>query len=337
MHASSSMSHPVKWMDREVGTGSAVLAFKTIMRAFNEVKKMDPETWFTDIIICDDAGVSFRKSIYDGYKGNRRKKKQTQAEEEAMVDMFVMKNVLLHVFSLLGCKVFHKWTLEADDVIGWITRYSSSRKVKSCILTSDADLAQLIDDYTSMLRPEKDELMHYTKKNMEYMVLHTNKAKSPWGCKTAFDVILYKSLVGDTSDNYPGVPGFGGSKWLKLKEYLDANDMTSLDVLRDPDKAFLEYSWLGTKAAQSVFAMYEKHRDMFFTCRKLARIQRRVRAVEMKTFFRHPDSTGPNDPLNAVKQGAGRGFDQAIAALDSYDMFSIIETLENFEVMGAFE
>ena len=333
MHTSTSMTMDVSWAPRPVSTGSAKLAFSTILRVFNRLKKANPTMKMSDIVVCDDWGRSFRKDLFPGYKKKRSEKKRTPEEENAFTDMFVMKNLVLYVLDCLDCHTYAKKRYEADDTIGFLTRIFSRGKVNSCILSSDSDLSQLINPYTSMIRPEGKDLMHYTLSNMAYMVRFNNKNKDYWGCETPYDILLFKALVGDSTDEYPGVPGFGEAKWLKIKEHMKMNDITSANVLADPDTFFSEYGWTG-KAAKKVDEIFIKHKESYLLCKKLAKIQRNGKPVRKKVFYRPSQSEGSMDPINAVYSPGKFDFESAMKALSSYEMRETIETLRDMRVMG---
>ena len=113
---------------------------------------------------------------------------------------------LKKVFQLLGLPIYQLSGFEADDLIGTIAKQA---KCDAIIITGDRDLMQLVTKKIKLYMPVKglsDTIIVDEEKVMERMGVHPNQ------------IIDYKALVGDSSDNYPGVPGIGPKTAIQLIE-----------------------------------------------------------------------------------------------------------------------
>ncbi len=156
---------------------------------------------------------TFRHLKYDGYKAKRKK-----MPEELAVQIPLLKELL----KIMGIRILELAGYEADDIIGTM---SKRNHVMTYILTGDRDSLQLIDDTTTVI---------LTKRGItETLNLDEAGLKAEFGLTPA-QVIDFKSLAGDSSDNIPGVPGIGEKSALAMIEkygnldgiYANINDFT---------------------------------------------------------------------------------------------------------------
>ncbi len=144
------------------------------------------------LIVCfDRPKPTFRKQMYVGYQAKRPK----------MSDDLVPQIDLLHE-TLDKAKIAHFEIdgYEADDLIGTISAQSGKKDLETIIVTGDRDLLQLVNNKVKVLAP----ILGITK-----MVLYDEeKVKEKYGLNPS-QFVDYKALVGDASDNYPGVSGIG--------------------------------------------------------------------------------------------------------------------------------
>ena len=160
-------------------------------------KKLQPDA------ICVAFDVShhtFRVDEYAEYKANR----------EAMPDnMQIQMGLIYEGLEAFNIPIYTKEGYEADDVIGTISKKACALGHKVYILTGDQDSFQLIDKEacTSVIIPTKGVLVHY-----DWEKVHEKLGVYP------DQIIDYKSLRGDTSDNIPGVKGIGEKTAVKLLE-----------------------------------------------------------------------------------------------------------------------
>jgi DNA polymerase-1 len=143
------------------------------------------------LAVCFDTGRTFRDDLYPEYKATREKMPD---------DLRSQIERIREVVQAFGIPIFELEGYEADDVLGAMARQAASEGVHSVILTGDRDLLQLSDEnITIRLAGQKlSEAIDYG----------PSEVKEKLGVSPS-QVVDYKALVGDTSDNIPGVRGVG--------------------------------------------------------------------------------------------------------------------------------
>ena len=155
----------------------------------NIIVKLLTEHKPTHIVVAFDAGKkTFRNEIYGDYKGTRK-----SMPEELRSQLEPLKNLLKE----MGIKTIEKLGIEADDIIGTIAK---NVDYKNVIVTGDRDCLQLID--------EKTEVWLTKHGITEILSINERQLKEEFGL-TPSQVVDLKSLMGDASDNIPGVLGVG--------------------------------------------------------------------------------------------------------------------------------
>lgn len=166
---------------------NAVYGFTTIL--FRALKDLRPSH---AVITFDVAGGTFRNKQYAEYKAHRK----TQPDE--LYAQIPMVKDLVHA---MGIPTVELKGFEADDVIGTISKQLDKKSdILSIIVTGDMDTLQLVDDNTKVYTMRKgiaDTIMYDAKAVMERYGLAPSQ------------MIDYKALRGDPSDNIPGVRGIG--------------------------------------------------------------------------------------------------------------------------------
>jgi len=214
---------------------NAVYGFASILlKALREIK---PE------YICatfDLAQPTFRHKIFKEYKAKRIK-----APQELYDQLPIIKN-LLKAFNI---PIFEKEGFEADDIIGTIVYQIRNTKYKILILTGDLDTLQLVDKNTKVLTGLKDMIVY-----------DENKIKQRYGLEPK-QIVDFKALKGDPSDNIPGVPGIGEKTAIELlKKYKTlVNIYANLDSIK-----------------QSVRKRIEEQEEQAFFSKKLTTIKHNV-------------------------------------------------------------
>ncbi|MBH5317322.1 5'-3' exonuclease [Paenibacillus sp. GSMTC-2017] len=184
---------------RRTSTGVPVNAVHGFVRYFMDaVNKFDP----THVICCwDMGGKTFRMDQYDGYKSNR------PSAPDDLVPQFDLVKEVVASFNVpnIGIEGY-----EADDCIGTLaSMYKDQADI--FIVTGDHDLLQLVDDTVSVA---------IMKKGIGNYMVYTPQLLLEERQLTPVQVIDIKGLMGDTSDNYPGVKGIGEKTAHKLiQEY----------------------------------------------------------------------------------------------------------------------
>lgn len=150
-------------------------------------------------LVAFDAGkVTFRTKMYSDYKGGRNKTPEELTEQLPYVRQLV-KAAGLHSYELPN--------YEADDIIGTLAKQADDAGYTTLIVTGDRDLTQLASDHTTVAVTHKGvtETEHYTPAHVEEKL----------GITPA-QIIDMKALMGDSSDNYPGVTKIGEKTALRL-------------------------------------------------------------------------------------------------------------------------
>lgn len=167
----------------------------------NMMNKIISEEAPTYIMVAFDKGKTFRHDKYDFYKGGR-----IETPNELKIQFPLAKELLIN----MGIKYYEIDNYEADDIIGTFAKYCcNDTNFIGTIISSDKDLLQLIsNDVDIKLLKQKD----YIRYNLETF-------KSDYGIEP-INIIDLKALMGDNSDNIPGVKGIGEKTALKLlQEY----------------------------------------------------------------------------------------------------------------------
>ena len=138
-------------------------------------------------MVFDAKGDTFRHEMYEDYKANRA----------AMPDDLIPQIEPIHeVIKALGIKIFVVDGVEADDVIGTLAAQAEQKGISTIISTGDKDLAQLVTKNIKLVNTMKNE------------VLDIKGVEKKFGVKPE-QIVDYLALVGDTSDNIPGVEKVG--------------------------------------------------------------------------------------------------------------------------------
>jgi DNA polymerase I len=157
------------------------------------------------LVFCyDRKDPSFRKDLYEDYKANR-----TEMPEDLIPQIPYIKKVA----DILGIPSLEVPKYEADDLIGSLTKWGLKNKMEVDIVSGDKDFAQLVADGVYLVD---------TMKNTKIGVAGVQEK---WGVKPE-QFIDYLALVGDSSDNIPGVKGIGPKGACKLLE--DYNDLDGI-------------------------------------------------------------------------------------------------------------
>ncbi|MFA9398736.1 MAG: DNA polymerase I, partial [Clostridiaceae bacterium] len=157
-----------------------------------------------DSIVCtfDRKAPTFRHKEYDAYKAGRKKMPPELYEQFPILkDMLTMMSI--NIFEIDG--------FEADDIIGTLSKYASNKGIEVFIVTGDKDALQLA---------EKDVNVIITKKGISEIEIYNEERMIEEFGVTPKEFIDVKGLMGDKSDNIPGVPGIGEKTAFNLiKEY----------------------------------------------------------------------------------------------------------------------
>ena len=174
---------------------NAVYGFFQIM--FKTIEEEKPDK----IIVAFDISSSEKRTkIFNEYKAGRHK-----APEDLTIQFPIIKELL----KTMNIPIVQKDGIEADDILGAIAKKEGKKGNKIIILTGDRDYFQLVDINVNIRYPKT--IMGKT----EYIIYDNYKINEEYGL-TPEKLIEVKALMGDASDNIPGVKGIGEKTALKL-------------------------------------------------------------------------------------------------------------------------
>ncbi|MGI6084635.1 MAG: DNA polymerase I [Acetivibrionales bacterium] len=186
---------------------NAVYGFFNILNKYLEEEEPDYLA-----VAFDLKGKTFRHNMYEGYKATRK-----GMPDELAVQLPVVKNVL----DAMNIAITEHEGLEADDLIGIYSKVAEDKGFKVSILTGDRDALQLASDKVTIIIPS-------TSKGQTTTVRYTPaEIENKYGVKP-MDLIEIKALMGDPSDNIPGVKGVGEKTAVEL-----IKEFRSIDKLYD--------------------------------------------------------------------------------------------------------
>lgn len=232
-HYAFSMGKPLTTSD---GRPTAAL-FGSAMFMSRLIEKERPDYL---LVACDAQKPTFRHALYDKYKANR----------SAMPDD--LRTQIPHIIELLktfGCKVLRQEGLEADDLIGSVVRRFAGPGLAAYIVSGDKDFMQLVDDHTFLYQPKKGD---------EAVVVDRSGVIARFGVPPE-RVIDCLALIGDASDNVPGVHGIGDKGATKLIE-----EHGALEGL------YAALELIGNTKQRNALT---EHRDLAFLSRQLVTIK----------------------------------------------------------------
>lgn len=159
----------------------------------------------------DLKGENKRKQIYSEYKAGRH-----SMPEDLRMQMDMIKDILRK----MNIPIYEKAGEEADDILGTISKkITKNHEIKVCILTGDRDYFQLVDSKIYIKYPKT------SLGKTEYIIYDEEKIKTEYTLLPN-DLIELKALMGDSSDNIPGVKGIGEKTAIKLlKEYSNLENL----------------------------------------------------------------------------------------------------------------
>ena len=174
---------------------NAVYGFLNIM--FKILDQEKPE-YLT--VAFDVHAPTFRHEMFEEYKGTRK-----PMAEELRQQVPVIKEVL----QAMGIKIVEKAGLEADDILGTISRMSERRGLEVSVISGDRDLLQLATEHVKIRIPKTKKGQTEIEDYYAEDVLNAYQV-------TPTEFIDLKALMGDTSDNIPGLPGVGEKTATKI-------------------------------------------------------------------------------------------------------------------------
>ena len=184
------------------------------------------------MMVAFDKGKTFRHEKYDTYKGTRA---------ETPDDLIKQFKLSRDICKALGITALEIDNYEADDIIGTFAKKCDKENIDALIVSSDKDLLQLITDNV------KVKLL----KTHDFIMMDKEEFKNTYGLEP-IKMIDLKSLMGDASDNIPGVKGIGEKTAIKLLQEYGSLDgvYENIDNIKgsvhdklvtDKDNAYMSY------------------------------------------------------------------------------------------------
>lgn len=216
-------------------------AVKGVINMMRRLQKDYPDS--TTAVIFDAKGKTFRDDIYSEYKANR----------PPMPDELRSQIEPIHdIIRAMGMPLISVEGVEADDVIGTYAVQATEQQQPVIISTGDKDIAQLVNQHISLVNTMTDTFMD------------RDGVIDKFGIPPEL-IIDYLALLGDKSDNIPGVPGVGEKTALGLLQGLGGLD----SIYQRLD----EVAGLGIRGAKTLAAKLEEYKDLAYLSYTLATIK----------------------------------------------------------------
>ncbi|MBR6614292.1 MAG: DNA polymerase I [Clostridia bacterium] len=187
-------------------------------------------------VAFDISAPTFRHKMYDEYKAGRR-----SMPDELRPQMSLIKDVL----RAMNIPILELEGYEADDILGTVAKRSAAKDIVTYILTGDKDSLQLVSEMSNVVMPGKNGA------KTEYTIYNPETLMEAMGVKP-YQIIELKALMGDKSDNIPGVPKVGEKTALTLLnmcdnienlynniETIDVSDKLRANLIENKEMAFL--------------------------------------------------------------------------------------------------
>lgn len=279
-------------------------------------------------VAFDLRAPTFRHKMFDGYKANRKGMPDELAEQ-----LPLMKQTLKE----MGVKIFEKEGFEADDIIGTLTRRFDG---ESIVLTGDKDALQLVNEKTEVWLTKKgiSEIQKNTLTNFEENT----------GLEEPKLVIDLKALMGDSSDNIPGISGIGEKTALNLiSKYKNLegvfknveNEKGKLKERLEKGKEIAELSYKLAEIDTSVEIEFEKE-ELKFNFPFGENVLKNFEELGFKKFISREDifsknesKTKINEPVNIEIKSVNTydDLDDLISILNEKDQF-VLDIFENIHI-----
>ncbi len=222
------------------------------------------------LVAFDTKEPTKRHLAYEGYKAGRVKMPEELIQQIPFIYDYIDLN---------GVKLYSKAGYEADDIIGTLAKRGSKDGYEVQVFSSDKDLLQLVDDHitVNLLKKGMKEVASFNPKSLfdEYQLTHEQ-------------MIDLKALMGDPSDNIPGIPGVGEKTAIKLlQEYGNLeNILNAKDQIKGKlGENIKEFEHLAKMSKELV--TIDIHADIDYQVSDLMR--KPVKQQELMNFFQSLD------------------------------------------------
>ena len=221
--------------------GKPTGAVKGVINMMRRLQKDYPES--THVVVFDAKGKTFRDEMYGEYKANR----------PPMPDDLRLQIEPIHnIIRAMGMPMLVIEGVEADDVIGTLALQATAAEQPVVISTGDKDIAQMVNEHIVM------------ENTMTNTVMDREGVLEKFGIPPEL-IIDYLALLGDKSDNIPGVPGVGEKTALGLLQGIGGLD----DIYARLD----EVAGLAFRGAKTMAPKLEEHKELAYLSYRLATIK----------------------------------------------------------------
>ncbi|MBO9403822.1 MAG: DNA polymerase I [Thermomicrobium sp.] len=272
------------------------------------------------VIVCFDTGRSFRQQLYEEYKAHR---------PETPDDLKHQLERIRQLLDALGIPIVTREGYEADDLIGTLAARATANGLEVLIVTGDTDLLQLVDEDVRVILPGRQRFG-------DYRVYDRQAVIERYGFPPE-RLPEYKALVGDPSDNIPGVPGIGEKtatrliqRFSSLEEMLDRIDEVEPPRLREALRAARE-----TVLASRRLATIVRDADITLDLEQARfgdfdreRVLRLFRELEFRSLV--PRLPQPRQPVRKTAAPAS----QRRAVLTDADLSDLVRDLETCQAFA---
>ena len=221
--------------------GKPTGAVKGVINMMRRLQKDYPQS--TVVVVFDAKGKTFRDEIYSDYKAHRPPMPDDLREQIAPIH---------EIIQAMGLPMLIVDGVEADDVIGTLAVQATAAEQPVIISTGDKDIAQLVNEHITLIN------------TMNNTTMDRAGVIEKFGISPEL-IIDYLALLGDKSDNIPGVPGVGEKTALGLLQGIGGLD----DIYTRLD----EVAGLGFRGAKTMSPKLAENKELAYLSYKLATIK----------------------------------------------------------------
>lgn len=244
------------------------------------------------IIIFDTPTLTFRHKLYKNYKKNRLTMPESLKKQI---------NPLKKIITLLGIPIINMNNIEADDIIGTISRIFSKKKYSVLIYSSDKDMTQLVNKKIKII-PGKPTAKIFDKHDIY----------KKYGVKPKY-IPDFLGLIGDRSDNIPGVTGIGKKTAILL--------LKNFSSIKNIYKNILTVSTLPIRNIKNITKNLKKNKKEAFLSYQLTKINNHIPLNNLKIMI----EKNKLNILKLIKKFQYYQFNKYLQAIKNYT-FPIINT-----------
>ncbi len=216
-------------------------AVKGVISMLRRLQKDYPKSLL--VVVFDASGKTFRDDLYPQYKANRPPMPD---------DLRAQIQPIHRIVDAMGLPLLAIAGVEADDVIGTLALQATAAERAVVVSTGDKDMAQLVNQHITLVN------------TMNHSVMDSDGVREKFGVPPEH-IIDYLALLGDKSDNIPGVPGVGEKTAVALLQGLGGLN----SIYEQLDRV----AELGFRGAKNTAAKLSEHRELAYLSYQLATIK----------------------------------------------------------------